>query len=114
MGAESIDVVVDVVAGGSWKLYFDLLKKGCRYNVAGAIVGPIVELDLRTIYLKDRTILGCTCQDREVFKNLVRYIERGEIRPVVANAYPLANIAAARKDFLSKKFMGKLVLIQPP
>ena len=114
LGAESIDAVVDVVAGGSWQLYFDLLKRGGRYVVAGAIAGPIVEMDLRTIYLKDLTILGCTYQDSEVFKNLVGYIERGEIRPVVAKTYPLADIAAAQKDFLSKKFMGKLVLIPPP
>lgn len=113
LSAESIDAVVDVVAGRSWKLYFDLLKRGGRYVVAGAIAGPIVELDLRTIYLKDLTILGCTFQDDEVFKNLVGYVERGEIRPVVAKTYPLADIVAAQNDFLSKKFMGKLVLMPP-
>jgi NADPH:quinone reductase-like Zn-dependent oxidoreductase len=48
-----------------------------------------------------------------VFENLVGYIERGEIRPLVANTYPLRDIAEAQGDFLAKRFTGKLVLVPP-
>ena len=41
------------------------------------------------------------------------YIERNEIRPLVANTYPLKNIKKAQEDFLTKKYIGKLVLIPP-
>ena len=41
------------------------------------------------------------------------YIERGEIRPMVAKTYPLNEIATAQEDFLSKKYTGKLVLLPP-
>ena len=57
--------------------------------------------------------MGCTFQKKEVFANLVSYIERGEIKPVVARAYPLAEIAQAQEDFLAKTYTGKLVLIPP-
>jgi len=46
-----------------------------------------------------------------VFKNLVGYIERGEIRPVVASTYPLSEIVRAQREFLGKQFTGKIVLI---
>jgi hypothetical protein len=36
---------------------------------------------------------------------------KDEIRPLVAKTYPLKDIVAAQKDFLAKKFVGKLVLI---
>lgn len=78
---------------------------------AGAIAGPIVELDVRTLYLKDLSFFGCTFQEDIVFENLIRYIEHGEIRPVVEKTYPLKDIVIAQKDFLKKKFTGKLVLI---
>jgi NADPH:quinone reductase-like Zn-dependent oxidoreductase len=104
---------VDLVAGPQWAELPDVLKRGGRYAVAGAIAGPIVELDVRTLYLKDLSFFGCTFQDDEVFENLVSYIERGEIRPVVAKTYPLRDIAEAQTDFLSKRFTGKLVLIPP-
>ena len=89
----------------------DLLRRGGRYATSGAIAGPIVELDIRTLYLKDLSFFGCTYQDAEVFDNLVSYIEAGEIRPVVARTYPLQSIHTAQTDFLAKTFTGKLVLI---
>jgi len=109
--AESVDVVIDLVAGGQWAELLDVLKKGARYAAAGAIAGPIVELDIRTLYLKDLTLMGCTFQNVQVFKNLIGYIERNEIKPLVAKSYPLKDIVNAQKDFLSKKYTGKLVLI---
>ena len=113
LGSDSVDVVVDLVAGDAWPRLLDVLRRGGRYVTAGAIAGPLVELDVRTLYLKDLTLIGCTFQEDVVFENLVGYIERGEIRPVVAQTYPLAEIARAQEDFLAKKFTGKLVLIPP-
>ncbi len=113
IGRDSIDVVVDLVAGDGWPTLLDVLKRGGRYVTAGAIAGPLVELDVRSLYLKDLTLIGCTFQDDVVFENLVGHIERGEIRPLVAKTFPLAEIAAAQQVFLDKKFTGKLVLIPP-
>ena len=113
LGNETVDVVLDVAAGPGFGELLDVLKKGGRYAVAGAIAGPIVELDVRTLYLKDLTFFGCTFQDDAVFENLVSYIERGEIRPLVARTYPLKEIAEAQKDFLAKGTIGKLVLVIP-
>ena len=108
---ESVDVVIDLVAGQEWGDLLGALKKGGRYAAAGAIAGPIVELDVRTLYLKDLTLIGCTFQDSQVFENLIVYIERNEIKPLVMNSYPLKEIVNAQKDFLAKKYVGKLVLI---
>jgi NADPH:quinone reductase-like Zn-dependent oxidoreductase len=108
---ESIDVVIDLVAGSDWADLLDVLKRGGRYAAAGAIAGPIVELDIRTLYLKDLTLMGCTVQDSQVFKNLIGYIERNEIKPLVSKTYPLKDIVSAQKDFISKKYVGKLVLL---
>jgi len=113
IGANSIDVVVDLVAGGGWPQLLEVLKRGGRYATAGAIAGPMVELDVRTLYLKDLTLIGCTFQDDMVFENLVGYIERNEIRPLVAKTFALADIALAQQTFLDKQFTGKLVLIPP-
>jgi len=113
LGKNSVDVVIDLVAGSNWKQLLDILKPGGRYATSGAIAGPIVELDVRTLYLKDLTLYGCTHQPKEVFTNLIGYIERNEIRPLVAKTYPLQDIKKAQEDFLSKKYTGKLVLIPP-
>jgi NADPH:quinone reductase-like Zn-dependent oxidoreductase len=110
LGSESIDVVVDVVGGHNFAPLLKLLRRGGRYAVAGAIAGPMVELDLRTVYLKDLTLFGCTIPDPEVFRNLIRYIEGGEVRPIISATYPMSAMACAQADFLRKAHTGKIVL----
>lgn len=107
---ESVQVVVDLVGGDSWSELLEVLVRGGRYVVSGAIAGPLVELDLRTLYLKDLSLLGSTWQPRQVFENLIRYIEQGEIHPLVAATYPLQKLQQAQQDFISKQLAGKLVV----
>ncbi|MEP1446217.1 MAG: alcohol dehydrogenase family protein [Paraglaciecola sp.] len=110
LGKNSVDVVIDLVAGKQWGELLDALKPGGRYAVAGAIAGPIVELDIRTLYLKDLSFFGCTVLESEVFGNLIRHIESGAIKPVVARSFQLDQIAEAQELFLQKSHTGKIVL----
>jgi len=113
LGEETVDLVVDNVAGPAFGSMLKVLRRGGRYVSSGAIGGPIVSLDMRTMYLKDITLIGCTAWDEPVFPNLVGYIERGEIRPLVAATFPLERIADAQREFLLKRHVGKFVLVPP-
>ena len=110
-GPEYFDAAVDIVGGAQFASILNSLKRGGRCGVAGAISGPIIDLDLRTLYLKDLRLLGCTILEPEVFPNLIGYIERGEIKPLVAATYPLAGIVVAQEAFLTKRHVGKIVLV---
>ena len=114
IGENSVDVVVDNVAGPAFGGILKVLKRGGRYVSSGAIGGPIVTFDMRTFYLKDLTLIGCTAWDEPVFPNLISYIERGELRPLVEKTFPLERIADAQREFLEKKHFGNFVLIPPP
>jgi len=111
LGKESVDAVIDVVGGEQFAALLEILRPGCRYAVAGAIAGPLVTLDLRTLYLKDLRLLGCTIAQPEIFGAVVRYVERGEVAPILARTYELRDIADAQRDFLSKRHFGKIVLM---
>ncbi len=113
LGRESVDVVVDNVAGAGFGAMLDVLRRGGNYVSSGAIGGPIVGLDMRVFYLKDLTLIGCTGWDEPVFLNLISYIERDEIRPLLARTYPLEQIVAAQQEFLKKSHVGNFVLIPP-
>jgi NADPH:quinone reductase-like Zn-dependent oxidoreductase len=114
LGESAVDVVVDNVAGQGFGGLLKLLKRGGRYTSSGAIAGPLVTLDMRDLYLKDLTLIGCTAWDEPVFPNLVSYVERGEIRPLLAKIFPLARIVDAQREFLEKKHVGNFALIPPP
>ncbi|MBO9434704.1 alcohol dehydrogenase family protein [Ruegeria sp. R13_0] len=109
--ADMFDVVIDVVGGPTWAGLVLALKPGGHYAVSGAIAGPMVQADLRDIYLRDITIHGCTQQSPEVFGRLVELMNAGRIKPLISRTYPLRDIAKAQEDFQSKALPGKLVLI---
>lgn len=113
VGMETVDVVVDNVAGSNFPQMLKVLKRGGRYTSSGAIAGPLVTLDMRDMYLKDITLIGCTAWDAPVFPNLVSYIENGEIRPLLAKIFPLEQIADAQREFMKKEHFGNFVLIPP-
>ncbi len=110
-GEISIDVVVDNVAGPGFPQLLKLLKRRGRYVSSGAIAGPVVSLDMRDMYLKDITLIGCTGWDAPVFPNLISYIERGEIRPLLARTFPLKEIVQAQQAFMEKTHIGNFALI---
>ena len=110
LGSNSMDVVVDLVAGNRWPELLEVLRPRGRYAVAGAIAGPLVELDVRTLYLKDLSFFGCTVLDPEIFPNLIERIENESIQPLVAQVFPLRQIVDAQKAFLAKQYIGKIVL----
>ena len=111
LGAESVDAVIDVVGGPAFTALLGVLKRGGRYAVAGAIGGALVTLDLRTVYLKDLTLHGCTVPEPGLFARLVGYIEQGEIRAVLATTFPLRELAAAQQAFLEKSHVGKIAVL---
>lgn len=113
LGENSASVVIDNVAGEAFGGLLQVLAPGGRYVSSGAIGGPIVSFDMRTFYLKDLTLIGCTGWDEPVFPNLVAYIERNEIRPLLAKTFPLDRIADAQQEFLQKQHFGNFALIPP-
>ncbi len=49
--------------------------------------------------------------DPEGMQNIVRYIEAGEIRPVLAATYPLEELSEAQAAFISKTHTGNIVVV---
>lgn len=105
-----VDAVVDVVGGEEFGRVFDRLRDAGRLVTAGAIAGPVVELDLRRLYLRWRTLIGSTMHTRSDFVELATIARAGSLSPLVAEVFPLRRIAAAQERFVAKDFVGKLVL----
>jgi NADPH:quinone reductase-like Zn-dependent oxidoreductase len=110
-GGNPIDVVADLVAGPLFNDLLRVLRPEGRYATAGAIGGPVVQLDLRTVYLKHLQLHGSSQGTRGAFSRLVRYIEAGKIRALVGGVYKLSEFHKAQSDFMAKNFIGKLVVV---
>lgn len=110
IGRDTVTVVADIVGGPYFETMIDVLARGGRYTCSGAIAGPVVSLDLRTLYLRDLTFTGSTVIATDIFPALVRYIERGEVKPLLAATYPLADLKTAQQAFIDKAHVGNIVV----
>jgi len=110
-GGEPIDVVADLVAGPLFNALLRILRPEGRYTTAGAIAGPVVQLDLRTLYLKHLQLHGSSQGTRQDFRRLVGYIEGGKVRPLLAGTYKLSDFHRAQQAFMDKQFVGTQVVV---
>lgn len=109
--AGAVDVVADVVGGASFGDLLTVLEPLGRYVVAGAMAGPLVQADLRTVYLKQLSLIGSSFGTHEEFAEVVEAIESGAVRPLLAGTYPLSELPRAQEEFARKDFFGKLVVL---
>jgi NADPH:quinone reductase-like Zn-dependent oxidoreductase len=105
-----VNVVLGPVCGPQFGQLVHALHRRGRYASCGAIAGPIVTFDARDLIYGDLEFYGATVAPKRVFEDLVTYIERGEIRPVVAKTYRLSELREAQEEFLRKRYVGKLVI----
>lgn len=110
IGAREVSVVADVVGGKAFGDFIGALKTGGRYVCAGAIAGAVVEFDLRDLYLKCLKFFGATITPPDMFAKLVKYIEDGKLKPLLAGVYPLCELPEAQKQFIAKKQIGNFVV----
>jgi alcohol dehydrogenase len=106
----SIDVVVDTVSGPLLPELIEILSPQGRYVTCGAMGGPMVEIDMRRIYLKNLELHGASQGTRRDFKAVRDYALSGKIKPLVAGTFALEDLGRAQEEFKKKKFVGKLVV----
>jgi zinc-binding alcohol dehydrogenase/oxidoreductase len=108
-GGRGVEVVVDSV-GTTWADSARCLRRGGRLVVLGGTGGPMVELDVRAIYLSWQSILGTTMGSPRDFAAMLRMVEEGKWRPVIDSVSALAEAASAHERLQSGEHFGKLVL----
>ena len=110
LAQHQITVALDVVGGDYFNLMILALEPRGRYVSCGAIGNPMVALDLRDLIYKDLEMIGATRLESEVFQRLVRYLEEGLLKPLVAKVFQLSEIKEAQQFFQTKSFFGKVII----
>lgn len=106
-----LDAVADVVGGGLVATVMPHVRAGGRWVIAGAVAGPVIELDLRRLYLRSISLLGSTMHTPEQFQVLVAAANAGDVMPVVARTFGLEAVRAAHEEFERREHVGKLLLL---
>ncbi|MDR7302414.1 zinc-binding dehydrogenase [Haloactinomyces albus] len=105
-----LDAVADVAGGPLVEKLVPLLRDNGRWVIAGAVAGPVVNFDLRRLYLHNLRLIGSSMHTRAHFRRLAHIAASGTVRPRVAAQYSLTDIHRAQQAFREHQHVGKIVL----
>ena len=109
-GKRGADVVVDSVGEATWEESLRVLARGGRLVTCGATSGPKVVTDLRRVFWNHYTIMGSTMGSASEYREVVRQLGAGHLRPIVDRVYPLIEARAAFERLARGEQLGKVVV----
>lgn len=105
-----VDVVVEHVGPATWETSMRVLARNGRLVTCGGTTGPIVQVALPHLFMKNQSVLGSTMGPRGAFPEILARIASGAYRPVVDRVMPLSRIAEAHELLEQRAVAGKIVL----
>jgi NADPH:quinone reductase-like Zn-dependent oxidoreductase len=105
-----VDVCVDYIGKDTWVKSLRSLVRGGRLLTCGATTGYDPQTDLRHIFYRQLQIIGATMGSNNELLAPLRFISRGEIKPVIGKVYELKHTADAFRLMESRNALGKTVI----
>lgn len=109
-GGRGVDVVIENVGAAVWPSALKSLVRGGRIVTCGATTGDQPGADLRRIFVRQLQIFGSSLGSLDEFRDLLGFVERTGLRPVIDREYPLDDVHAALDRLESGAQFGKVVL----
>jgi len=104
------DVVIDHVGEATWDESLRSLGRGGRLVTCGGTSGPKVGIDVRRLFWYQWSILGSTMGNDAEYRETVRLLGAGELRPIVDRVFPFAEARAAFERLERGEQLGKIAI----
>ena len=109
-GGRGADVIVDNVGAATIPESLKAAARGGRIVTVGNTSGPMVNYDNRYLFSKQLSLLGSTMGSRRDFEEVLRFLETGELRPVIDVELPMSRGVEAFQRLERGEQFGKIVL----
>jgi len=110
-GKAGVEVVFDHVGEITWNGSVRCLRNGGRLVTCGATTGYDVKVDLRHLFYRRLSLLGSTMGSKGDLIQIVRLMERGELKAVIDTVLPLSKAKEAHERLANREQFGKVVLL---
>ena len=104
------DVVIDHVGEATWDESLRSLGRGGRFVSCGGTTGPKVALDIRRLFWYQWNLMGSTMGNDAEYREIVRLLGAGELRPTVDRVFPFAEARAAFERLEQGEQFGKIAI----
>ena len=105
-----VDVVVDNVGQATINQSMLAVARGGRVVIVGNTSGPTAQIDMRYIFGKQISLIGSTMGSHQDFRDIVKLVCTGRLKPVIDRILPLSEGKAAYGLMERGEMFGKVVL----
>ena len=106
-----VDLVVDNVGAATLNISMAVAARGGRIVIVGNTSGPQVEIDVRSIFGKQISLIGSTMGGPQDFRDVTRLLWSGRIKTVLGEVIPLSLGRRAYEIMQRGQMFGKIVLV---
>jgi len=108
---DGFDVIVDSSLGKGFVHHIDLARPGGRIVFFGGTAsGDLPELNARKIFWKQLSILGSTMGSPNDFSEMIAFVNKHQIKPIVDSIFPLEHAEEAIRKMDHSDQFGKIIL----
>jgi NADPH:quinone reductase-like Zn-dependent oxidoreductase len=105
-----VDAVVETVGAATWHHSVTSLRPGGRIVCSGATSGADPPAELVRIFFRQLWVVGSTMGTRDELADLVAFLDRTGVRPIIDDVRPLADARASFERLAEGDVFGKLAL----
>src|SRR5271157_3995998 len=109
-GKRGVDVVVEHVGAATWPKSLESLAPGGRLVTCGSTTGYDARVDLRYLFSKQWSLLGSFMGTMGELHQALKFVFRGQLKPVIDSVYPLAEIREAHRRLENREQFGKILV----
>ncbi|KDB07779.1 NADPH:quinone reductase [Burkholderia sp. lig30] len=109
-GGRGVDVVIENVGQAVWPSALKSLTRGGRIVTCGATTGDQPSADLRRIFIRQLQIFGSTLGNFDEYRDLLTFVARHRLRPVIDSRFSLGEVHAALDRLASGEQFGKVAV----
>lgn len=108
---DGADIIVEHTGGENFTKCLHALARNGRLVTCGSTSAPEVSLNVRLLFVKHGNILGSYMGARWEFLEVLKFFERGLVKPVVDRSFPLKETRNAQLYIESRQNLGKILLL---
>jgi zinc-binding alcohol dehydrogenase/oxidoreductase len=107
---DGFDIIIDSAAGSAFTPLLKVCRPGARICFYGGTLGNITDLNPQIIFWKQLTIMGSTMGSDQDFSQMLSFVTRHKIQPVVDSVFPLDRINDAFAYMQEGQQFGKIAI----
>ncbi len=106
---EGVDIIYEHIGKSTFPQEVGLLKMGGTLVSTGATTGYDSTIDLRYLFFRGINLLGATQGTKTGLEEVIRWVSRGKIKPVIDTILPFSNMVEGHVKMADSQLFGKIL-----